>query len=289
VNTKPRHGLYLLLLLLLSILFSCDKQSTEPQLSPHSPLDPPPVPAQILVEGGSFTFHNLSVQIDSFYMDKYEVRQDHYNAVVYGFSKVDAKQNDIPVYYVSWFDAIKYCNLRSRLEGFDPVYSYDSYGNDPALWPSNWADPQRINRKLHFDNSVDGYRLPTEAEWEYAAGGGKLTRHCTYSGSDTLSLVGWHKLNSGTSVHPIGWLRPNELGFYDMSGNLWEWCWDARPASLNPHNVASSPAYTGFKRALRGGAYNSSELRCRVDYRYWALPGTNRSPSIGFRVCRNAG
>lgn len=276
---------FLFLISSLCILLSCGKHSTEPQLSPFSPLDPPPVPAQILVEGGSFTFHNLAVQVDSFYMDKYEVKQDHYNAVVYGFRQTDSKQNDIPVYYVSWYDAIKYCNLRSELEGFTPVYSYKDYGTDPGQWPKNWDNPTRNRKNLAFDRSASGYRLPTEAEWEYAAGGGKLSQHREFCGDDSLNLVGWHKTNSGFSVHPVGWLRPNELGFYDMSGNLWEWCWDSSPSSSSPHH----PAYSGHKRALRGGAYNVSEHRCRVQYRYWALPQIKRSPSIGFRVCRKAG
>ena len=129
------------------------------------------------------------------------------------------------------------------------------------------------------------YRLPTEAEWEYAARGGNKSNNYTYSGSNTLDNVAWYSSNSGSNTHQVGTKAANELGLYDMSGNVWEWCWDwygtySSSAQTNPYG-----ATTGTYRVLRGGSWNYFDDFCRVSNRNYSSPD-NRNYLIGFRVAR---
>jgi len=126
------------------------------------------------------------------------------------------------------------------------------------------------------------YRLPTEAEWEYAARGGKGSKGTKYSGGRSLDNAGWYDANSGSKTHSVATKNPNELGIYDMSGNVWEWCKDwyadySATAQTNPKGVAS-----GSSRALRGGGWFSSATICRVANR-GSIDPANRTDH-GFRV-----
>jgi formylglycine-generating enzyme required for sulfatase activity len=148
----------------------------------------------------------------------------------------------------------------------------------------SWNDIQSFLKKL---NTATGkrFRLPTEAEWEYAARGGNKSRGYTYSGSNTLSSVGWHVGNSGSKTHAVGQKQANELGLYDMSGNVWEWCSDwygrnyySSSSSNNPKGPSS-----GSSRVLRGGSWSSSASYCRVADRNNYKPDL-RYYNYGFRV-----
>ncbi len=245
-----------------------------------------PAPDMATVEAGSFFNGTANVNISSFLIDKLEVSQNHYNAVMAANMKLDPSKSIYPVYYVSWFNAIEYCNRRSILEGREACYAYSGHGTNPDDWPTGWDNEGSHHNNISCDWDADGYRLPTEMEWMYAARGGNISQNYIYSGSDDVNEVAWCDTNSGYSVHPVGQKSPNELGIRDMSGNVWEWCWDifgAYPSTdqTDPHGPAN-----GEQRVLRGGSWYSSPIFCTVGARYSYYPSFYQGASIGFRCCR---
>ena len=168
----------------------------------------------ILLPGGWFIMGDDKGEVDEspahkiyvapFYMDKYPVTQEEYERVMgENPSRWKGKRN--PVEQVRWSDAVRYCNARSRLEGLQPCYNLETWECD-------------------FD--ADGYRLPTEAEWEFACRAGTKTRYFFGDNPRELKLYAWFKGNSGGRPRPVGRKLPNPWGLYDMYGNVWEWCND---------------------------------------------------------------
>ena len=207
------------------------------------------------------------VTLSSFWISKYEVTQKEWQEVM-GTNPSHFKGNNLPVEYVSWYDVIEYCNKLSIKEGLTPCYS----GSGDSI-SCNW--------------NANGFRLPTEAEWEYAARGGNKSRAYNYSGSYTLGDVAWYDDNSGGKIHPVGMKSPNELGLYDMSGNVFEWCWDWYDSSYYNKSPKRDPrgAASGNRKVLRGGSWCNFGNYCRVALRYDGTPSNGRS-IIGFRVSR---
>ena len=178
--------------------------------------------------------------------------------------------------------------LWKAVMGSEPTYNggwENQYGrgdNYPAYRVS-WNECQEFIRKL---NSLTGrnFRLPTEAEWEYAARGGNQSYGYKYAGSNSIGSVAWYTDNSGSKTHAVKGKSPNELGLYDMSGNVWEWCGDwygsyGRGSQTNPKGPSS-----GSGRVLRGGGWYASARGCRVSYRDDHAPGNGYSGG-GFRLC----
>ena len=253
-------------------------------------------PSMILVEGGTFQMgntrndseghsdekpvHTVNLTYD-YRIGKYEVTFDEYDAFcnATGRSKPGDEgwgRGTRPVMNVSWMDAIGYCNWLSEKEGI--AKAYDSNGN---LLDGNGNIMTDITR-------VEGYRLPTEAEWEYAALGGSDSKGYKYAGSNTLSEVGWYDGNSGRKTQPVGQKKANELGLYDVSGNVWEWCHDwygdyASTTQTNPTGPNS-----GSLRLARGGSWNMADWGCRVAHRNNTLVPTYTGRSTGFRVARTS-
>lgn len=161
-----------------------------------------------------------------------------------------------PITNISWYDAIRYCNARSLKEGLEPYYL-------------------RSGTEYTCNHKANGYRLPSEDEWEYAARGGAkgLEDNFLYAGSNDPDEVAWYDDNSKGRTHRVGKKKPNQLGLYDMSGNVWEWCWD-------------QIAQNDFVRVLRGGSYGFGSGYLRSAFRLINDPGV-RSYSYGFRVVRN--
>ena len=155
-------------------------------------------------------------------------------------------------------------------------------GDNLPVEQVSWNDCQKFIRKL---NSLTGqnFRLPTEAEWEFACRGGNNSRGYKYSGSNYIDNVAWYDGNSGDKTHPVGTKAPNELGIYDMTGNVWEWCADwygdySSGAQTNPKGP-----YDGSDRVDRGGGWLSDALYCRSSTRYYLSPG-HRDYSLGLRL-----
>jgi formylglycine-generating enzyme required for sulfatase activity len=224
----------------------------------------------ILVEGGSFIMGSDSTQhtvkLRDFFMGKYEVGQQEYAAII-GINPSAFKGDGLPVEKVSWFDAIEYCNKLSQKEGLTPAYR----GN-------------RENTVCDF--TATGYRLPTEAEWEYAAkGGGKDLFTYDYAGGNQIERFAWYKGNSGNTTHPVGQTVANSLGLHDMSGNVWEWCWDWRGEYDKKNLNNPLGAASGTRRVLRGGSWNYNAENLLSSVRNSATP-TDTYDYVGFRVVR---
>ena len=239
-----------------------------------------------------------------FSMSKYQVTQGQYQAVMGGTNPSNSHGvgDNYPVYYVSWYDAIVFCNKLSILEGLTPAYRMERDGayeftTNPDLWgtvPASGRDA-RWDAVEIVDGST-GYRLPTEAQWEFAAKGGALASspYKIYSGSDTVGDVAWYSGNNSSpyevGTKPVGTKDPNGLGLHDMSGNVWEWCWDwydeYQPTpQTDPTGPTSPPSPSN--RVVRGGGYRQSETEVRSVSRGGTLGPHSNWDDVGFRVVRS--
>jgi len=225
------------------------------------------------VEGGSFQMGSSSgeylespvhtVRVGSFNIGAYEVTQAEYEAII-GSNPSNWKGEQLPVDNVSWYEAVAYCNALSKREGREEAYTINGE-NVSCDWESN------------------GYRLPTEAEWEYAARGGVESRGYIYAGSNTIGDVAWYSGNSGSATHEVGGKAANELGLYDMGGNVWEWCWDWITYYSSSPTVDPTGPTSGSHRVIRGGGWRDDAQAVRVTIRSNSWP-SNRGSNIGFRV-----
>lgn len=248
---------------------------------------PKPLVDMVLIPDGSFQMGNTgeysgesdekpvhSVTISkAFYMSKYEVTQKQYQAVM-GTNPSNFKGENLPVEMVTWYNAVAFCNALSQLEGRTPCYTINGT-NVTCNWDAN------------------GYRLPSEAEWEYAAKAGTTTDF--HNGSLTnpdcspldnnLDKIGWYCGNENTKTREVGQKQPNAFGLYDMSGNVWEWCWDWYTSYTNVTLTDPKGPTMGSYRVYRGGSWIYYTFRCRSAYRNYDTPDS-RYFDIGFRIVR---
>uniref|UniRef100_A0AAU2UX07 Formylglycine-generating enzyme family protein n=1 Tax=Streptomyces sp. NBC_00003 TaxID=2903608 RepID=A0AAU2UX07_9ACTN len=196
------------------------------------------------------TQRSWQVDVAAFHLGVHPVTQAEWERV--RETRPSTAQGDrLPVEGVSWLDAVRYCDARSRLEGFTPAYRLGKDGS------------------VELNGSADGYRLPTEAEWEHACRAG--TTEARYGPLDDIA---WHRANSGERIHEVGGKRPNAWGLHDMLGNVWEWCWDVYDAEV----------YKSY-RVLRGGGWFDEPWSCRASVRRRSHP-TFRIDDVGFRIAR---
>ncbi len=246
----------------------------------------------VLVKGGTFVntnsnYYGKSVTISDFYIGKYEVTQKEWNEVM-GSNPSEFKGDNLPVEMVSWYDCIEYCNKISTKEGLEPYYNIDKDKKDP----NNKNDIDDIKWTVTINAGANGYRLPTDTEWEYAAGGGQMSKSYTYSGSNHADKVAWYWRNAGieylsgnwnwpaiennnNKTKSIGAKKSNELGLYDMSGNVREWCWDW---------YKDFDSSSGSVRVWRGGGWIGDAHACESSYR-GKFEANGRGSDQGFRVC----
>jgi len=262
------------------------------EYSPISPIDSVSNPNMVLIKGGTFmlgadeTNKGAKTTVDDFYISKYEVTVGEFRKFInatgykptgdtYGYDVwVNAQgvknknalnpswdnpymeqDENHPVVLVSWFDAVEYCNWLSLQEGLSPAYKIK-------------YSEKKVD--IEWNKSANGYRLPTEAEWEYACRAGSTTLY--YYGDTQDAHTGWYVENSNNTTHPVGSKFPNAWGLYDMQGNVMEWVQDW----YRPHDVKLTKGISFPIRALRG----------QSSWRYGIQPFAKGDNNVGFRIAR---
>jgi len=235
----------------------------------------------IFVNGGRFQQESRKVTLSDFYIGKFPITQKLYQ-VIMGNNPSNFKGDNNPVEQVSWYDAVEFCNKLSEKTGKEPYYNINKNKKDP----NNKSEYDDIKWTVTINKNAKGYRLLTEVEWEYAARAGQQTKGYEYSGSNKIDEVAWYDKNSGNKIHPVGEKKPNEIGIYDMSGNVWEWCYDwyddyEKDKTENPQGTETGP-----DRVIRGGSWGYGASLCRVAGRSSSAPN-GRDYDIGFRLAHS--
>jgi formylglycine-generating enzyme required for sulfatase activity len=248
--TKPYAAVVVLLAGILALSPGCQRQP-----SVEAPGD------MVQINGGRFLMGDKDqpdappheVMLDSFHIDKYLVTQAQYQEAM-GTNPSRWKGDQNPVEQVRWSDAVRFCNKRSESEGLQPCY-------DLTTW------------KCNFEAS--GYRLPTEAEWEYACRAGTTTAYFFGENAAKLGDYAWFEKNAGGRPRAVGQKQPNAWGLYDTCGNVWEWCNDFYKVDYYQESPRDNPRgpENGETKVVRGGAWRFSEETCRSGYRYNENPG----------------
>lgn len=242
----------------------------------------------VLVKGGVFEMGSKSenfkdetpihkVELKSFYISQYEISYNDYSAFcrVAGYTEPYGTA-DFPATNISWERAVMMCNWLSRRNGLDKAYKIE-------------RDKKQGIFNVVCDFESNGYRLPTEAEWEYAAKGGHRSKDYIFSGSSNPNLVGWYSKNYEGVEHKSGELKPNEIGIYDMTGNIGEWCWDYYSETYykQTDSIIINPKgpKKGSARVFRGGTRRDKLINIEITRRSY-LEQDKKNLYVGFRLVR---
>ena len=217
----------------------------------------------VFVEGGSFTMGATSEQENDYDSNERPTHRVKLNSFYIGKYEVTQKQ---------------WCEIMGKNPSF-------FIGDSLPVEQVNWSDVQEFIKKLN-DQTGKNYRLPTEAEWEYVARGGKRSQNYKYSGSNIVDHIAWYWDNSNSTTHAVGTKLPNELGIYDMSGNVWEWCNDWYDNYNSSSQINPIGALSGSYRVIRGGCWIYDACRTRVSLRYYNSPDLRYS-NLGFRLAHS--
>jgi len=308
-NVLKWYSLLVLIIIAVMIAFSsCDTKTS-------IPIEMLSIPAGTFIMGSPDTEQDRnsdetqhSVTLSSFYMSKHEITQAQWIEVMGSRKALPktnyGKGNNYPVYNVSWYDTLVFCNKLSMKEGLSPAYSING-STDPAQWGTIPTDRDETWDTVAIIPNSIGYRLPTEAQWEYACRAKTTT---AYNIKDTISsdteylrfiyqglvpnigdtirdYTGWYEDNSGGKTHHVGLKPINTWGLYDMHGNVYEWCWDWYGDYSDEAQTDPLGAFSGTKRVYRGGGFGSKDHVLRSAFRLKFNPN-KRGHSTGFRIVR---
>ena len=236
----------------------------------------------------------FTATLSTFKMSKYEITQDQYQEVMgnnpsYFNGEEGEIQGKRPVEQVNWYDTIIFCNKLSIKEGFNPAYSIEGK-TDPVQWgdvPTSSSHKNYVKwSEVIIVEGSNGYRLPTDAQWEYACRAGSITDY--YFGDDVTKLgeYAWYSVNSNNMTHEVGKKKPNAYGLYDMHGNVWEWCWDWWGDYPTEAKTDYTGAVAGTIRLDRGGSWSVPSDNLVSAGRGYGAPVVTRYYDLGFRVVR---
>ena len=200
-----------------------------------------------------------------FLLGKTEVTQDQWKAIM-GSSPSRHDGGRRPVENVTFSQCVEFCNQLSQAEGIEPAYGFNG-------------------EEIYWNRGSGGYRLPTEAEWEFACRAGSLQRFANGDRPSDLDAISWSRNNSSGRTHDVASRDPNSWGFHDMHGNVWEWCWNWSAPYPSRFAVDPQGPETGSSRVIRGGSWDNSHAACRSANHNGAKPGF-RAGVLGFRVAR---
>ncbi|MDR2901132.1 MAG: formylglycine-generating enzyme family protein [Treponema sp.] len=296
-------GIITLVIVIGFVLFSCGGGAGSSNPPPREPIISPNVGKLVPIPAGTFTMGQSdidddamphSVTLSAFYMSEYELTQAQWEKVMgIGTDPSNFSGDDLPVETVRWYEAIVFCNKLSVKEGLTPAYYLGTAGNtDLSVWGeipdftghanyAIWNDPS-TGIKCDFD--ATGYRLPTEAEWEYACRAGTTD---AYNTGNTITTSQANFINSVGKTTVVGTYPANAYGLYDMHGNVWELCWDWYKSNYYEESPSTDPtgASSGERRVFRGGGWITLVGGLRSATRNNLVPSA-KYDYIGFRLVR---